>query len=142
MVGHLGYSAILLFLNVKFTDSSSKMSRTVKKSIKRFIQIQYIIAFWSVTLEPAFLIYLFIYLFSVQIRNQHLPNPTFRNSPTSPPFVGRWVRIPLKAKSKYKNENIKFLESVFFSYIIYYKILSVFLQQIFRSAKFIFRIIY
>ena len=96
----MGYSAIFLFLNVQFfTDSSSKMSRTVKKSIKRFIQIQYVIAFWSVILEPAFLIYLFIYLFSVQIRNQHLPKPTFKNSPTNPPFVGRPVRIRVKAKS-------------------------------------------
>ena len=37
---------------------------------------------------------------------------------------------------------MKFLKTVFFSYIIYYKILSVFLQRIFRSAKFIFGIIY
>ena len=83
--------------------------------------------------------YLFIYLFSVQIRNQHLPKPTFKNSPTNPPSIGRSVRISVKAKSITKIWNSP---RVFFSYIIYYKILSVCLQRIFRTAKFIFGIIY
>ena len=38
--------------------------------MKRFIQIQYVIVFWSA------IYYLFIYLFSVQIFNQHLQKPT------------------------------------------------------------------
>ena len=46
------------------------------------------------------------------------------------------------SESKKYNENMKFLKSVFFFYIIYYKILFVFLQRIFKSAKFIFGIIY
>ena len=37
---------------------------------------------------------------------------------------------------------MKLLKSVFFPYIIHSKILSVFLQRIFKSAKFIFSIIY
>ena len=46
------------------------------------------------------------------------------------------------SKNKKFNENMKFLKSVFFSYIIHYKILSVFLQRIFRSGKCIFGTIY
>ena len=90
-------SAIFLFLNVEFTDSSLKMSRTVKKSIEPFL----------------------IYLFSVQIHNQHLQKPIIKNPPTNPLSVGRSVRIPVKAKSIMKIWNSL---GVFFSYIIYYKI--------------------
>ena len=48
------------------------MSRTVKKNSKRLIQIQYKFAFYSALLEPLFI----IYLFPVQIRNQHLQKHT------------------------------------------------------------------
>ena len=126
-------SAIFLFINVEFTDSSSKMSKTVQKNINRFIEIQYVIAFWSAILEPPFLISLIIYFqfrFVISI---------FQNPLTNPPSVGRSVRIPVNAKTITKVWNSS---RVFFSYIIYYKILSVFLQRVFRSAKFIFGTIY
>ena len=53
-----------LFLTVKFTDLSLKMSRTVKKSPKR--KIQYLFAFWSAILDPPFV----IFELYAQIRNQ------------------------------------------------------------------------
>ena len=67
-----------LFLSGEFIDSSSKMSRNVKKGIKRFIKIHYVIAFWSAILEPPFLIYLFInfqFRFVIKIfKNPQLQN--------------------------------------------------------------------
>ena len=125
MVGHLG-SAIFLFLNVEFTDLSLKMSRNVKKSIERFIQIQYVIAFQSPYWNRHFLFIYFQFKFIISI---------FKN----PLSVSRSVRIAVKAKSITKIWNSL---GVFFSYIIYYKTQSAFLQRIFRSAKFIFSIIY
>ena len=121
MVGHLG-SAIFLFLNVEITDSSSKKFQEIHpNSVCNPILVA--------ILEP----YSFIYLFSVQIRNQHLRKPEIKNPPTNPPSVNTSIRIPVKAKSIKKIWNSS---RVFFSYIIYYKILSVSLQWIFRSAKF------
>ena len=34
-----------LYLNIEFTDSLLKISRTIKKTTKRVIQIQYLFAF-------------------------------------------------------------------------------------------------
>ena len=56
--------------------------------------------------------HVFIYLFSVQIRNQHLPKPKFKNPP-SVPSEPRYVGSNPSESKKY-NENMKFLKSVFF----------------------------
>ena len=50
--------------------------------------------------------------------------------------------IKTPSDSKNHNENMKFLRSLFFSYIIHYKILFVFLLWISRSLNLMFSIIY
>ena len=58
---------------------------SVKKSIKRFIQIQYVIAFWSVILETPFLIYIFIY-FQFRFVISIFQNPRLKTHPQTHPL--------------------------------------------------------
>ena len=50
-----------LYLNIKFTDSLLKISRTIEKTSKRPIQIQYLFAFEPVIYWNRHFLYLYIY---------------------------------------------------------------------------------
>ena len=144
LVSHVGY-AIFSFLNVEFTDSSSKMSRTVKK-VKKAIHLNSVWIHILVCHIGTAISYLFIYFqFTFVIsnfKNSQLPNikiSEVRNDVRvcykgilkyhksrlgwGRNFVGKSVRIPVIAKNIMKVWNSS---GVFFSYIIYYKILIVF----------------
>ena len=50
-----------LYLNIEFTDSLLKILRTIKKTTKRVIQIQYLFAFKPAIYCNRHFLYLFIY---------------------------------------------------------------------------------
>ena len=72
--GRPNWLRYFLFLNVEFTDSPSRMPRTVEKRTKRFIQIKNLFTFRSTILDQKFLSTKNIIknLFSISILVRHI----------------------------------------------------------------------
>ena len=144
-----------LFLNVDFTDSSSKMSRIVKKNNKRFIQIQYEFAscrpYWNRHFLFIYLVILLLFVISI-FKNPQLPSiKHIRSKERCMSVLQRDIKTPQIYKclislrlacrlglgtnsvGSYPSDskNVKKVWNsfrVFLYYIIYYKTLIVFLQ--------------